>query len=621
VLLALTWTAPALAQDIEFTMEADHTEVGTEDVFTVTVTVSGAPDSAQLQLPSGDGLETLSSSQAYSRSISLGGGAGPTIRSVRTVTLRMRAMRPGVFRLPPATLETGDRTLRTESLRIVAKSGRLLPDARPQRRRPDPFAGFPFPPGFPDPFDDQDPRRREPERAPDFPGVRIPRGDSDVFLRTIVDKTRVTVGEQVTMSVWVFSRVDLSSVDNVTMPKIEGFWSEDVDSPTQLSAEPRTIDGIPYRAYLLRRRAVFPVQPGTLTIGEAAADITTGYLFAGERRHRSTRPITITVDPLPPGAPSGMTAAQVGQWKLSVAATRSIVELNQPFEVKVVLEGRGNLRNQTVPRLQAPGDAFKIYDPSLDDRLETPRGRVGGRRVANYLVMPKRTGTFTLPALRHPYFDPESGRYEVATSEPLTVTVLPGGASTQPADGGTPVAALQPDDGARNVLERGGLHPIRVSAAFRSPSPPVYTQAWFWPLVAGTPATLGLLAAFGALGGRLRRETEDGTRRRQAKAAHKRLGGAEQLKQGGSAQAFYAEVEKALLAFLEAKLGKPVQGLTGEGLEASLAASQVPEAQRAQVRSILDACAVGRYAPGGADGERDRVLHEASRLMDSWSDA
>ena len=145
----------------------------------------------------------------------------------------------------------------------------------------------------------------------------IPRGDSDLFLRASLDKDEVYVGEQATLSLYIYSRVDLSSVDAVTMPKLEGFWSEDVESPTQLSGEQKIVNGIPYRAYLLRRRALFPVKPGTLTITPAEADITTGFLFAGHRVHRVANALKVKVKPLPPGAPAGMANANVGSWQLS----------------------------------------------------------------------------------------------------------------------------------------------------------------------------------------------------------------------------------------------------------------------------------------------------------------
>src|SRR5690606_3780823 len=143
--------------------------------------------------------------------------------------------------------------------------------------------------------------------------------------------------------------------------------TEQLDAPTSLAPQYRTIEGVPYRAYMLRRTAVFPVKSGELTIGRASADITTGYLYAGERLTRRTPPVTIQVAPLPDGGPKGITPLQVGQWELSVSANRTTVELNQPIEVEVRVSGRGNVRNQMPPKLEPKPDAFRVFDPTISD--------------------------------------------------------------------------------------------------------------------------------------------------------------------------------------------------------------------------------------------------------------
>lgn len=60
-------------------------------------------------------------------------------------------------------------------------------------------------------------------------------------------------------------------------------------------------------------------------------------------------------------------------------------------------------------------------------------------------------------------------------------------------------------------------------------------------------------------------ETEDSIKKRQARAAKKRLAGAEKLLAKGSTGDFYAEVERALTGFMSARLGLAVAGLTRDG--------------------------------------------------------
>jgi hypothetical protein len=600
--LALLAASPAWAE-IEFYQSVDRTEVGTEDLFRLTVVVADAPPSAQVQLPAPKDFEVISSSRSSQRSIQLSGGGPAVIQDVTKHILTLRANRTGKLTIPPAVLTTASRTYRTEPIEMTVREGRLGPAPGAQAARPplpDPFRNLPMP----DPFEEFEDR------------PVIPRGDSDLFLRSSLDRNEVFVGEQVTLSLYIYSRVDLSSVDAVTMPKLEGFWSEDVESPTQLSGEQRIINGIPYRAYLLRRRALFPVKPGTLTISAAEADITTGFLFAGHRVHRVSNALKVKAKPLPPGAPPAMSNANVGEWHLSVDASPTRVELGQPVTVKVILEGAGNVKNVTPPKLTVPS-GFKLYDPTTADKVSPSKNRIQGKRVQEYLVMPQRTGTFTLPGLEFPYFDPRRKEYDVARTDPITITVE-AGSGGQAAVGPTPAPMEDSANEPKNVLTAGGLRPLRYQARFVTPSTPVWQRAFFLPAVL---APVGLLLGLGLLGqvrGKLFAQTEAGRNKQQAKAARKRLAEAEKLRGQGSASAFYAEVEKALNTFLEARLRTPVVGLTRDALGEKMAAAGVDQALRSRVLFVLESCDMGRFGGGAELSERDRILNEAAAVMEGW---
>ncbi|MFL5351244.1 BatD family protein [Archangium sp.] len=615
--LALLMAAlPVWAAGIEFYQTADRTEVGTEDVFQLTVVVVDPPDTAQVQFPAPEDFEVLSSSQSTQRSIEMSGGGPPVIQTVRKHVLLMRANRPGALTIPPAVLTAGGRTWRTEPVKLSVRKGHVGGAAQAQRQPPpDPFRNFPGLGGMQDPFadeEDDEPGGRTQE------DIRIPRGDSDLFLRATIDKKQVYVGEQVTLSLYIYSRVDLSSVDAVTMPKLEGFWSEDVESPTQLSGEQRIVNGIPYRTYLLRRRALFPMKGGTLPITAAEADITTGFLFAGHRVHRVSNTLEVEVKPLPPGGPKGLSSANVGDWKLSMEVSQTKVELGQPVTVRVILDGSGNVKNVTPPRLEAPA-ALKVYDPTTTDKVVPNKWRIQGRRVQEYLVMPQRTGSFTLPALEFPYFDPKVGRYEVSRTEPVEILVEPGAGGVASSSGSTasPSGLTDAASEQKNVLTASGLRPLRYQARFEEPTAAVWQRPFFVPAVL-TP--VGLLMALGLVGlvrGRLSTEDEGSRNRQRAKAARKRLAEAEKLR-GGSSSAFYGEVEKAVLNFLEARLHAPVGGLTRDALDAKLAEARVDAERRQRVRFVLEACDAGRFAPGAEPAARERILDDAEAVMEGW---
>jgi hypothetical protein len=605
LLFGVLWSATALAAEVEFYQTVDKNKVGTEDTFRLTIVVGNAPDGATVQFPAPADFEVLSRSQSTEMSYSLGGGGNGVIKRVQKYTLVMRANRSGNLKIPPAVLSTAGKDYKTEPVPMEVVKGRLAPDAPPpgQRRGQNPFGNFP---GFPDMGDDDDPFKGF------FPEPEIPKNESDIFLRASLDKDTAWLGEQVTLTLTIYSRVDLSSVDSVTMPKLEGFWSEDLDTPTQLQPETRVVGGVQYHAYLLRRRALFAVKPGNIEIDPAEADITTGFLFRGSKLHRKGNTMTLKVKPLPKEA----TGLNVGRWRLSTDVSQTTVAVGTPIQAHVILEGRGNLKRADVPKLTGP-NALKFYEPQTTDKMSIVRGVLGGRRSQEYVVLPRQTGTFTLPAMTLRYFNPESGQVETSSTDPITLNVTLGANPPigQPNPPGEP--PLRPQQPLEPVV---GLKSLRHAAVFTQPSRAVWSRPWFIP-TALAPFALSLVMAFVGFARRRGAADPAAEKKRKARAARARLAAAEKLRSAGKTEDFYVEVEKALTTFLEARLSTPAAGLTRAQLDEKMTAAKVDETVRTQVKSALDTCDMGRFAPGMGDAAaRAKALDEAASAMEAWDE-
>lgn len=605
--LAVFVATSAVAAEPELTMQADRDKVGLEDTFHLDVTVSNASADMQVTLPKSEDFEILGRSSSTQMSYSVGAGGAGVVTHLQRYTLTVRANRQGKLTIPGASITTSSGVITTKPVTLEVVPGRL----QPERRRPPPSGAnnpFGFPPGF-FPPDMQDDQPSQPEELQ----ADIPRGDSDLFIRASVDKTEPYAGEQVMLSIHLYSRVDLSTVDNVTMPKLDGFLSLDFRTPNQLVSEQRTIGGVPYREYLLRQKAIFPLKAGATTIDPPEADITTGLLFAGRRVHRKGNELKLTVRALPPGPAT----AVVGRWRLSREISQTEVALGEPLQVKLTIEGRGNLQSLTLPPLGAPS-SFKVFDPETADKPNNTRAYVGGTRVIEYTLMPQQTGTFTLPAMTIPYFDPEARKYEEMRVDELTITVKPGanGATTQTVPGGPALV----DPSVKNQLVASGLKSLRHTAKFSAPKNSLSTQAWFLP-VALAPLLLTLLAmGFVFVKGSLGPESAESIQKRQAKAARKRLAVADELMKKGSTADFYAEVERALSAFISAKLGVNVAGMQRTELLERLTQAGLSEIDRKRIAHVLETCDLGRYAPGMGDASaRKSALDEAARSMEVWS--
>src|SRR5208283_3749179 len=246
------------------------------------------------QLPPFDGVEVLGTQRGMSSTIQLGSG-GPVIRQELTLTITLRPTRVGKLTLPAVELRTPEGVVRSNPVTLTVRKTHVPGPPPGFGQRPNMMPGFPSPfPDAEDPFAALRQREREASR---------PRNESDLFLRSEVDRKEVYVGEQVTLSWWLYTRVDVSVVSDEKQPNLDGFWTEEIQNPANLTYETRTVNDVPYRAALIKREALFPTRPGTRELEPAEIDLTTGFLFAGRREHLVGNPLTLKVKPLPPGAP------------------------------------------------------------------------------------------------------------------------------------------------------------------------------------------------------------------------------------------------------------------------------------------------------------------------------
>ncbi len=602
VLLTLLLATSALAE-VEFQMTTDQKRVGVEDTFRLIITIGNAPEGASLQLPSSEDFEILGRSESTQMSYSVGLGGAGVIQQVRKHVLTVRANNIGTLMVPPATLRLSNgKAHKTAALTVDVVKGRLKAD-RPQRSQS--LFGLPgIPPGFPF-LDDDLPPSISPEEAD------IPHSESDIFIRSSVDRPEVYMGEQLILSIHVYARVDLSSVDTVTMPKLEGFLAVDLKSPTQLMPHRRVVGGVEYNEYLLRQKALFPLKAGEIAIDAAEADMTSGLLFAGRRTHRKGNALTVKVKTLPSGGKSTL----VGQWKLSREVQSAEVTLGDPIQFKLIVEGQGNLQAVPIPKLDVPA-GMRAFDPEVSDKANTMRGLIGGQKIIEYVLMPQQTGSFVLPAVSLTYFDPTQKVYAETSVEPLTITVRPASASGS----STRSPVVTTDNQPKNQLQGGAMRPLRVNAQFSAPMRPLWAEWWFVPLTLSAPAAWLVVMVMRFIRMAIHRDDPEARKKRLAQAAKSRLKKIDQLATQGSAQDFYAEVERTLNGFLEAQLGTTVVGLTRQQLEERLAQANVASEVARRILAVYEASDRGRYAPGSVDEtSRKQTVADAQAAMEGWS--
>ncbi len=455
-------------------------------------------------------------------------------------------------------------------------------------------------------------------------GVRargdLPNEDESIFVGASTDKDTVYVNQQVTWTLGYYTdgRVELLRSPNYSPPSSEGFWVED------LPPQNKYYSTIHNRQYLISeiKRAYFPTAPGAYTIGEARVDIVVddfgrgniNDFFSrgmsggfGQQRSLTTKAIKIYVKPLPEkGKPADFNGAVASNLSVTMTADKQTANVGEPVNVTVEVNGTGNMRTLSPPKLTGI-DKFKFYESGNSTDSFKQDYVVSGRRKFQFVIVPQVEGQFTVPAVSIAYFDPARRSYRVAQSEPVPLRVNPGTAE----NGRKIVYAGGGDD--FQVLNRDIRFIHAPPAALTAARAPFYSHSWF---LAAQALPVLLLAGALLVERRRRRYREDVGFARASRAfrdADRRLLEADGAFRAGHAETGFAAMHAAIFGYVADRANVPPASLSNEGIASWLEANGAEAARIQEVRRVIAACDMARYASASADANQGRTLARATR--------
>jgi hypothetical protein len=572
-LLALA--TPARAQvSATVSMTADRTSVAVGESFRLQIRadVHGA-EIESLDPPDLSAFRIVSRHSATPMQFRFGFGTRPqTIQTSMVQDLVVQPLREGRVALAPATLRAGGQVFTSNALAIQVGAGTAPPDPGQ--------LGVPTNPGVPP--------------AGTLDGATY---DDQAFLRTVVDKSSAYVGEQVTVTAYLYLRGAVRASPIIHRePLADGFWVHDLLTPNRtLDAQRQVVNGVPFNVFVLRRFAAFPLEAGNLTIGAMDVTIETGSVFdifgtgGGGSLRREGVPVTIRVRELPAaGRPDGDIA--VGRFELSARLDRTEVRTGDAVTLTAMVRGTGNVREVSLELPEIPG--VRALAPEIRDEVSAPNDLVQGTRTLRWILVAEQPGEHRVPPLSLATFDPATESYQVLDTPPATLTAA-----------GAPVAGADDDpEGAdapreRRQLEVGPLH--RTSELERA-APAVSATATFWIALAFPPLVFFLFVLAGLVRRRVDARREANAPKHAVKRAKKRLATAEAHATGGDVSAFYGEIRRVLREVLEARLGEPVGGLTHTQLRSHLVSRGMDDDLSQRLVDELEGSEFARFSAAGA---------------------
>jgi len=508
-----------------------------------------------------------------------------------TYVYYLQAMTPGKFVIPPAGYRIKNKTYYSDSLRIEVTGSRTTQQGA---------AG------------------RSAQSAQDEDVAT----DDDIFVNLILDKKEVFIGQHIVATVKIYSRVDISGINEIKYPGFEGFLKTDLETPQLTSLRREKINGRLYGTGIVQQFLLYPQKPGEITIDPVQISVLiqqksgqSDPFFGDFFQTYTTVPkaifskaLKIKVNPLPGTKPDDFSGI-VGKASITATLNKDSVNVNDAVNLKIVISGSGNLKLANAPVIKMPADV-EVYDPKVTDNLKNSSGGTSGQKIFEYLLIPRHYGEFKIPPSKYSYFDLSTRKYETLTIPEISfyarkvndqntgITVYGGVSKEDVKYLGKDIRFIKSDPG---TLKKTG----NLIAAKRS----FYTFYAF--------ALLLFFAVLFLRREHIRRNSDliSVRNRKAGKIAVRRLKEAEKCLKEKQTERFYEEMLKAVWGYLSDKLNIPVSELTKSNAVQSLAVKGIPQEEINTIASIIDKCEYARYAPSSSSEEAEKIYEGASGFI------
>lgn len=581
ICIMLGFVLTAMAQGYTFTASANKTTVSVNETFQVTYTITNA-DARNFRAPSFGSFNKLG---GPNQSTSMQIVNGNTTRSV-SYSYYLQPQGEGTYTIGAASIEVGGKQVNSNSLTIKVVKG----DAK---------SGQPT-------VEDM---------------IR-----ENVFLVMFVDKKQVYKGEQVTATFKLYAKLDISNTSLAESPAFNGFWTQDLDLPTNVNFTPEVYQGRQYNAAVIKKVALFPQRSGKLeiepmeleTYARVQVEAPSWGNFFGRyqdvKYNFKSNSATIDVKPLPASGKPQNFSGFVGELFMNVALDKLETETDEPITLTVKYSGKGNLRMLDGPKIDLPRD-LEVFDPKTSERI-SKKGKVEGSRTFDHLVIPRRPGEFKLPPLELNYFDLQKEQYVTLTSPEYTISVT-GEATTGSGTGS--ISGLNKEE---VELLGQDIRYIHTDEPKLKKKGDHFLTTWEFAGLSISP----FLLFFIAIGLKKQRDKNASDkvgikRKRATKVASKKLQAASKLKDAGDKTAFYSETSRAIWGYLRDKLNIDPSGLSRDNVKDTLLSKGVASSTIDKLVQVLDDCEMAVYAPSAVSGGMDSTYSKAKEAIDELEGA
>jgi hypothetical protein len=579
--------AAVLSQEITFTASTSNGQVAVDERFQVTFTLAGG----QIQQP-----RSFNAPNMNADFMVMGGPYSSQQMNIINGRVSgsfgwsylLQPRNVGTYTIQPATVVVQGKTYRTNTITIKVVKASAKPKAGAQGSSQKPN--------------------------------RLDLGDN-IFLRAIPDKRQVYIGEPIVVTYKLYSRIPLQLNSTIKLPRMVGFWSEEIPPAPNAEQKVEVYNGKQYESWVLRRIGYFPTSAGKLSISPFEIDVTvqvrqrrkTGDPFYDEffnnpffdsyqpvNKTIMTERIDINSKPFPAeNKPEGFKDV-VGSYTMSSEIDRTRLKAGEALTLKATISGNGNIRFLEEPVLNLPND-FDHYPAVVTENLDKESGNTRGSKTFEYVIIPRFSGTRAIKPIQFSYFDPDKRKYVTLSSPEYTLDIAEGAAGQEP--------AMQNVKAVQRVL-----HALRrpASGATRPAGTKPGTLMFFLIiLLPPLAAVTGIV-----LKRRYDKAHEDMvalTMRRATRRADKRLRTARKLLDAGKSEELQLEIARAVFGYVQERFSITTSELTRDAVRSMLLSREVSPALVDQLIDLVDALEYARFSPTRSEPGEMRSLFERAR--------
>ena len=514
-------------------------------------------------------------------------------------TYTLKAENEGTYTIPPATIKVDGTQYTSNGVRIT-----VLP---------------------PDKVDQSPQNSGGSSPATQSPTADNNVGGENIFMRTIVSKTKVHEQESILLTYKLyFVNVDVAQLTNNTrLPEFKGFLKQELEMG-EIQTELEHYNGRNYQTAVLYRALLFPQRGGDIKIDPAQFEAVLRVQNRAQVRSifddffnsyttvlkpLESPGITIYVESLPAGKPAGFCGG-VGQFSISSKISNTELQANEAITLTITIQGNGNMKLVKTPAVDWP-EGFEVYDPKVTNNVKNTTAGTSGTKVIEYLAIPRAGGVYTVPPIQFAYYDTKEDAYRTLNTPEYVLNI----ARAQGEESVTGVVANYVNK--EDIQQLGtdiryiftGQTPQKYTTSSLKYGSFLYWMCYLLPLI----IAMTLFVVFR----KKIKENADVTRVRYKKAnkvAQRRLKTAEKLLQENKKESFYEEIERAAWTYLSDRLSIPTAQLNKENISQILREKGVEEQLIQMVNSVLTTAEFARYAPT-ADYAMQQMYETTTQLI------